>query len=391
MAESRSFLPGSRRLIFLLLHVACVFFFPAATSTNQPPAERRKTSPSASSAAKSHGSSSVRSYLRHVLSFYRSNNKQEQSRPTSFPISPSSSLHKQLRHYLVYPERTESVDQKTISRPVGVAKDAAAGSVKRSSFTSRADVFPCVSCGEIFNKVHILDLHQATKHAFSELLDGDAGKNIVRIIFQSGWKRSSRGSEVTAPAIHRILKIHHSSRTLALFEEYRDAVRSRAFSASRVDGSGERCAVDGNESLRFYCATFLCQLGRNGNTGSCGSPFCTACWIVRHGFSGKEVEGISMHATGSGAHASLPEELEREFAFMRVRRAMLVCRVVAGRVRLRKAAAAAAEVGEQVKDRGYDSVVARAREEGEQVGMADELLVFNPRAALPCFVVVYGV
>lgn len=96
-----------------------------------------------------------------------------------------------------------------------------------------------------------------------------------------------------------------------------------------------------------------------------------------------------MYATGSGAHASLPEELEREFAFMRVRRAMIVCRVVAGRVRPREAVAA--ELGEPAEDRGYDSVAARGTAEDGRGGVADELLVFNPRAVLPCFVVVYGV
>lgn len=266
--------------------------------------------------------------------------------------------------------------------------------MKRPSFASRADIYPCASCGEVFNKVHLLDLHQAARHALSELFDGDSGKNIVKIIFRSGWKGGGGGMGVDAaggsgPAIHRVLKIHHSPRTLGRFEEYRDAVRSRA----AAGGADERCVVDGNERLRFYCATFLCGLAREGNPGTCDSPFCAACSIVRHGFSGKDADGIPTHATAWAAHAALPEELEREFAFMHVRRAMLVCRVVAGRVAPGQTGPPAGTAEAEGVEYEYDSVVATAggREGGGGPWTVEgKLVVFNARAVLPCFVVVYN-
>lgn len=238
-------------------------------------------------------------------------------------------------------------------------------------------IFPCSACGEVLAKPQLLEIHHATKHSLSELRDGDSGKNIVQIIFNSGWKGKP-------PFIHRILKIHNTTSTLARFEEYREIVRSQAARSRR--GGDERCLADGNERLRFYCSTILCGSGSGSGShvGVCGSPYCSTCAIVRHGFAGKgvDLEGIATHVTSWGAHVSLPDELEREFAFLHVRRAMLVCRVVAGRV------ARGGEEAEVVAVKGaapaFDSVVPVGRQEEE------ELLVFNPRAVLPCFVIIYS-
>lgn len=55
---------------------------------------------------------------------------------------------------------------------------------------------------------------------------------------------------------------------------------------------------------------------------------------------------------------------------------MLVCRVIAGRV----------SRGTAEADEGYDSAVAGSA--GAYTDL-EELMVFNPRAILPCFVVIY--
>ncbi|MQM00687.1 hypothetical protein Taro_033425 [Colocasia esculenta] len=409
-------------LLLSLLNLGCLFFCLPPSSDQPPPPRRRKISPFAhpepSHPAAAHPqrrgfdpakpalgpsdnsgksfSVSIRSYLRHLFSFSAPSPLQQESgqqwHPTaaSLQVANPASTHRgppqqQLRHYLLSPDKSITPCSSPAKSIGALDTCAAVGPVKRPSFASRADIYPCALCGEIFNKAHLLDLHQATRHAFSELSDGDSGKNIVTIIFRSGWKGGDDAAR-GGPVIHRVLKIHHSPRTLARFEEYRDAVRSRA----AVGGADERCVVDGNERLRFYCATFLCGLAREGDPGTCDSPFCAACGVVRHGFSGKDADGISTHATAWTAHASLPEELEREFAFMHVRRAMLVCRVVAGRVAPGKTAPPV-EADDGAYE--YDSVVAAAaggRDGGGPWTGEGELVVFNARAVLPCFVVVYS-
>lgn len=214
----------------------------------------------------------------------------------------------------------------------------------------------------------------------SELLDGDTGKNIVQIIFKTGWTDTRK-----SPAIHRILKIHNSVKILSRFEEYRELVKSKAARNGAVKRD-ERCIADGNELLRFHCCTFLCDLGLGGNSGICNQQYCSVCGIIKSGFSPK-LDGISTLSSSSRAHVAIPEEIEEEFKFMNVKRAMLVCRVVAGRV------GSDSEVEDDVDKEGggFDSVVGRSGS-GTQLRVdEEELLVFNPRAVLPCFVIVYTV
>ncbi|PIN22199.1 hypothetical protein CDL12_05088 [Handroanthus impetiginosus] len=182
--------------------------------------------------------------------------------------------------------------------------------------------------------------------------------------------------KVRRPTIHRILKIHNSPRTISRFEEYRDWVKSRAESkAFKNTLKDERCIADGNELLRFYCTTFICDL----DSCLCNQQYCNVCGIIRSGFSPK-IDGISMLPTSWRAHASIPDDLEEEFSFMRVKRALILCRVIAGRVGFEPGLV-------DKEDSGFDSFV------GHGSGGSDdnELLVFNPRALLPCFVIVYTV
>ena len=258
------------------------------------------------------------------------------------------------------------------------------------SFASRGDLFPCKVCGEVLSKPQQLELHQAMKHSLSELSHADSSMNIIRMIFLAGWPSSDADAD---PAVRRILRIHHNPRALSRFEEYRDLVRARAVRRYAASGASavqvqveERCIADGNERLRFHCSTMLCSLGAGG---VCGSPYCCTCTILRHGFAGKQadVDGIATYSSGWAAHASLPEDVEREFAFLQVRRAMLVCRVVAGRVVHGHGGGAAGDDDKVA----YDSMVPVPPAGGGRRGEDDaELLVFNPRAVLPCFVILYS-
>lgn len=205
----------------------------------------------------------------------------------------------------------------------------------------------------------------------SELTDNESGKNIVSIIFNSGWTNVTKN-----PVITRVLKIHHNPKVLTRFEEYREFVKTKAARNGVVRRRDERCIADGNELLRFHCATFLCDLGQNGNSSLCSQQYCSVCGIINSGFSPK-LDGIATVSTSWRAHAAIPEEIEEEFSFINAKRAILVCRVIAGRV------GCDPDVADK-EDSGFDSLVGRLDDE-------DELLVYNPRAVLPCFVIVYNV
>ncbi|ESR46114.1 hypothetical protein CICLE_v10003942mg [Citrus x clementina] len=131
----------------------------------------------------------------------------------------------------------------------------------------------------------------------------------------------------------------------------------------------------------------LCDLGQSGNSSICNQTYCSVCGIIKSGFSPK-LDGISTLSSRWRAHVAIPEEIEEEFKFMNLKRAMLVCRVVAGRV----GCDADDDVDMAKENGGFDSVVGRgAGGVNSRVDDDEELLVFNPKAVLPCFVIVYTV
>lgn len=208
------------------------------------------------------------------------------------------------------------------------------------------------------------------KKTVSELGPEDTSKNIVEIIFQSSWLKK----QTPVCKIDRILKVRNTSKTISRFEEYREAIKAKA---TKLPKKNPRCVADGNELLRFHCTTFMCSLGLNGSSNLCNSiPHCGVCSIIKNGFkiSGEAAgKGILTTATSGKAHDSAAAVVAS--ASEGEKRAMLVCRVIAGRVKK--------NLEGSVEE--YDSL-------GGPTGVysnLDELYVFNPKAILPCFVVVY--
>lgn len=214
--------------------------------------------------------------------------------------------------------------------------------------------------------------------AVSEMGPEDSSRNIVEIIFKSSWLKKDN----PICKIERILKVHNTQRTIQRFEDCRDAVKTRALNSSRKN---PRCAADGNELLRFHCTTLSCTLGARGSSSLCGSiPGCSVCTIIRHGFQSKELKGVRTTASSGKAHDELINCTDQ-------RRAMLVCRVIAGRV---KRVGNGGEDAATLEEDGWSSAAAAGSYDsvagcGGVYSNLEELFVFNPRAILPCFVVIY--
>ncbi|KAE8694765.1 hypothetical protein F3Y22_tig00110776pilonHSYRG00094 [Hibiscus syriacus] len=198
---------------------------------------------------------------------------------------------------------------------LGIAKDP----------SLRTSICTCPECGEVFMKAEHLELHQAARHAVSELGPEDTSKNIVEIIFQSSWLKK----QTPICKIDHILKVHNTPRTISKFEEYRDSIKLKA---TKLPKKHPRCIADGNELLRFHCTTFACSLGHNGSSNLCNSiPNCNVCSILNNGFKVVQEangKGILTTANSGKAHdkaAGVEDGNEK--------RAMLVCRVIAGEFR----------------------------------------------------------
>ncbi|XP_042510782.1 uncharacterized protein LOC122086134 [Macadamia integrifolia] len=196
----------------------------------------------------------------------------------------------------------------------------------------------------------------------TELPEGHPSRNVVEIIFHTSWS-----PKVFSGRIEMMFKVQHLAKTVARFEEYRELVKSRCGGGGGGGNGGSssasskeddvRCVADGNEVMRFHC------LGPATGWIHDDGGMCT--------FSGKEAtirtfsgSGVAHENAGGG----------------KGRRAMLVCRVIAGRV---------------CKQIGMDSFLEGHGRGRVGVGFDSvngdngELLVYDSRAVLPCFLIIY--
>ncbi|KAM3285335.1 hypothetical protein P3S67_024134 [Capsicum chacoense] len=249
------------------------------------------------------------------------------------------------------------------------------GIVSRPKASSGADfhtfsALTCHKCGEQFAKWEAVEAHHLSKHAVTELVEGDSSRKIVEIICRTSWSKPENNSN----GIERILKVHNMQKVLAQFEEYRELVKIKA---NKLAKKHPRCLADGNELLRFYGTTVECFLGINGSSSLCTSEKCKVCKILRHGFSiKKEINGGVGVFTASTSGRAL-ESIEENMSSWR--KALIVCRVIAGRVHR-----PLENVQELIGQSGFDSLAGK-------VGVysnIEELYLLNPKALLPCFVVI---
>ncbi|OVA19054.1 hypothetical protein BVC80_7097g1 [Macleaya cordata] len=182
----------------------------------------------------------------------------------------------------------------------------------------------------------------------TELPEGHPSRNVVEIIFHTSWSPKAFSGR-----IEMIFKVQNLPKTVARFEEYREIVKSRAVSGNNSKEDDVRSMADGNEVMRFHC------LGPTGGAIYDAGGMCT--------FSGKDAAICTFSGSG-GAHESAGGG--------KGRRAMLVCRVIAGRVCKRLGVDSFLE-----RRVGFDSFSG-----GDNNG---KLLVFDSRAVLPCFLIIY--
>ncbi|KAL8172412.1 hypothetical protein V2J09_024216 [Rumex salicifolius] len=226
----------------------------------------------------------------------------------------------------------------------------------------------CHKCGQQFSKWESLETHHLSKHAVTELMEGDSSRKIVEIICRTSWLKS----ENQCGKIERVFKIHNMQKTIARFEEYRETVKNKA---SKLPKKHPRCIADGNELLRFHGTTVSCSLGLHDSSSLCVSDKCFVCKIIRHGFLDGE-HGIGVFTSSTSARAFENIVISEDDPSMR--KALIVCRVIAGRVHR-----PLENIQEMMGQTGFDSLAGK-------VGLCsniEELYLLNPRALLPCFVI----
>ncbi|KAJ0801755.1 putative transcription factor C2H2 family [Helianthus annuus] len=293
---------------------------------------------------------------------------------TLMPGTPGPGGHLTMNN--VKNQQQHTTARRTVSNSLLLSSDGKNGVQKpretESNGSNGGGAVTCHKCGKQFGKWENLEAHHLWKHAVTELMEGDSSRKIVEIICRSGWLKPDNNSG----RIEKVLKVHNMQKTLARFEEYRDLVKTKA---SKLPKKHPRCLADGNELLRFYGTTIACSLGINGESSLCISDKCSVCRIIRHGFStNRELkDGVGVFTTSTSARAF--ESIEVSEDGPDARKALMVCRVIAGRVHR-----PLENIQEITGQTGFDSLAGKV---GPHSNIED-LYLLSPKALLPCFVVI---
>eukprot|EP00897_Mesotaenium_endlicherianum_P005048 jgi/Mesen1/4571/ME000232S03818 len=236
----------------------------------------------------------------------------------------------------------------------------------------------CSVCKKYFNDLLSLEQHHVHAHPVRLLDARGAEYQKLNRDFSGTWK----SRDIPPGRIQSIFRVPIKASAEERFERYRRKVKDKA---SRTHGDA-LCLKDGNERMRYHGTTLACSLGIASSSTLCNLGTCHLCNILKGGFKLKKAagflrfgRGIYCTATSSKAHGY---SLVSEQTSSPHLRAVLVCKVIAGRTHkfyddmphLTQA------------PEGYDSVVG---EPGETLNY-DELVLYNNRAILPVYVVVYG-
>ena len=203
---------------------------------------------------------------------------------------------------------------------------------------------------------------------------------IAETIFRSGWAAAGEIGDT----VEKVLKVNNSVDVLHRFEEYREMVKSKA-KENRVGLRLERLGADGNELLMFHGAVITCSLGsgKEGGLSICSEKRCGACRFIGSVEETTTTTTTWLCGNSWRAHEKVSTECIVNGLSPATRNAIILCKVIAGRVvRARKHGLIDGEKG------GFDSLVSSTEDRSD--GSA-ELMVLNPRAILPCFVIIYNV
>ncbi|KAK8551588.1 hypothetical protein V6N13_120044 [Hibiscus sabdariffa] len=216
-------------------------------------------------------------------------------------------------------------------------------------------------------------MHSGKVHyPFTVLSEGDSSKKIVELICQTGFP----DSENRFGEIESILKVHNMQRTLDQFEDYREMVKLKE---NKLSKKHPRCLADGNELLRFYGTAVACSLGLESTLSLCTLEKCGVCQILRYGFFSKKESKKTWGVFTSSTSKRAVDCIELDEGNHSLRKALLVCRVIAGRV-----LKPLENVQEMESQSNFDSLAGKS----DCLSNIEELYSLNPSALLPCFVVI---
>ncbi|PVF94288.1 ADP-ribosylation [Serendipita vermifera] len=147
--------------------------------------------------------------------------------------------------------------------------------------------------------------------------------------------------------------------------------------------------AEGNERRRFHGTRRECSVGNNGSTKLCSSPTCSLCCIMKRGFDlNKAGSATGFSRFGQGIYTSATSSKANSYSTnstMTPFKAVLLNKVVVGKGKK-------LYFGDSSLDGappGYDSILGEPAKNGRGELNYDELVVYDQRAIIPSFLIVY--
>lgn len=198
----------------------------------------------------------------------------------------------------------------------------------------------------------------------TELEIGDPSRNIVEMIIRAASAEPSKHFS----KIRKVLKVINPIDILERFERYRETVKERSFEQYKKH---PRSIVDGNELLQFYGTTTTCGTAKTKVSELCKDPSCRVCRLIQSGFNTpyNKANGIRLSTSSD----ELSEDTTVIPRGKDVKRAVIVCRAIAGRV---------VNLDDDASEDEHDSLGVYSR--------IEYLNLRNPSSVLACFIMVFG-
>lgn len=171
--------------------------------------------------------------------------------------------------------------------------------------------------------------------------------------------------------IRKVFRVKNSPEVIEKFEKYRDLMKQKALETGNKQQP--RSLVDGNELLCFYVTTMTCHSRQSKLfSGLCECSDCNLCRIICSSFDIKytAMSGIQLCISSEALRESITAVSKGNNS----KRAVIICRIIAGRIKGKN----------DRTNEDYDSI----KNYRGFCFKSEHLLVKNPNAVLPCFVLV---
>ena len=203
----------------------------------------------------------------------------------------------------------------------------------------------------------------------------------IKMDFMANWKTG------ITPTVSNVLKLQVPSTLHNKYERYKMDVVNRERGRT---GPSPSYVKPGNEVIRYHGTSLMCQLGVSNNSKVCNSGVCNGCNILKSGFKttkagahGFNRFGLGLYSTSISSKAHYYSAAS-ENGLGRRNRAMLVCKVVAGRSSSTQTSVGFRE--SMAPPESHDSILGVPGEELHY----DELVVYDSRAMIATFLILYS-